>query len=108
MQSALNLSLVEAANLTPHDAMAVRPLFGPRPEPVGSAHVFVLMPFDDAFTPIYRTIRSAARRLRMSVERADELSSTRAVMDDIWKGICNSGVLVADCIGRNPTISDLL
>jgi hypothetical protein len=40
----------------------------------------------------------------MSVERADELSSTRAVMDDIWKGICNSGVLVADCTGKNPNV----
>jgi len=104
IQEALDLSLVEAANLTLNEGMAVRPLFGGRPQPFGSAHVFVLMPFADSFTPVYDAIRAAGRQLRLSVERADDFFSTNAVMDDVWTGICNSGVVVADCTGKNPNV----
>jgi hypothetical protein len=104
LQNALDLSLVEAANLTRHDGMAVRPLFGGRPEPVGSAHVFVLMPFADTFNPVYKTVRAAARQLRLSVERADDRISANAIMADIWSGICNCGVVVADCTGKNANV----
>lgn len=104
VQTGLDLSLVEASILRPHDGMAVEPRFGPRPEDAEGAHVFVLMPFANEFAPVYEAISIACRGLRLSVARADDLSSTRDVMSDIWAGICNAGAIVADCSGRNPNV----
>jgi hypothetical protein len=75
VQRALDISLVEAANLTRHDALAVRPLFGPRPELTAAPHVFVLMPFDEDLQPVYGQIKKVCRKLHISVERADGIFS---------------------------------
>ena len=40
----------------------------------------------------------------MSVERADDIFSDGAIVEDIWKAIINAFVLVADCTGRNPNV----
>ena len=71
---------------------------------VGSTHIFVLMPFGPSFDATYAAIRTVAGAMRVRVARADEIQSARAVMDDIWSGICNSAVVVADCTGRNPNV----
>jgi hypothetical protein len=104
VQRALGISLVEAANLTRHDALAVRPLFGPRPELTAAPHVFVLMPFDNDLQPVYTQIKRVCRRLQLSVERADDIFSASPVMDDVWRSLCNAGVVVADCTLRNPNV----
>src|SRR5262249_5677881 len=57
-----------------------------------------------SFAETYAAIRTVGSAMRLRVERADEIHSTKAVMDDIWSGICNAGVVVADCTGRNPNV----
>ncbi|TAL02299.1 MAG: hypothetical protein EPO07_07505, partial [Verrucomicrobia bacterium] len=75
IQEALGISLVEAANLERHSGMAVIPSFGARPEFYESAHVFVVMPFNDALQPVYEQIKKICSRLRLRVERADDIFS---------------------------------
>src|SRR5205807_10503998 len=70
-----------------------------------AAHVFVLMPFHMALRQIYDgPIRQACRRLKLSVERADDIFSTSEVIEDIWNAIANALIVVADCTGRNPNV----
>ncbi|MFO1448263.1 MAG: hypothetical protein U1F61_08920 [Opitutaceae bacterium] len=102
---ALGLSLTQAANLLRYSGMAVRPFFGKPARLDKAAHVFVVMPFAPALRPVFSgPIRRAARRLGLSVERADDIFSNGAIVVDIWKAIINSFVVVADCTGRNPNV----
>lgn len=104
IQNALGVSLVEAANLVGHSGIAVTPVFGSRPELYGSSHVFVIMPFDSALDVVYGQVKKTCDQLRLRVERADDIFSASRVMEDIWNSICNSGIIVADCTGRNANV----
>ena len=85
--------------------MLITPLFGVPNQPVNSAEVFVVMQFKEDLTRIYEDhIVSVARRLNLSIARADEMFTTRAVMLDIWAAICSARIIIADCTGRNPNV----
>ena len=85
--------------------MMITPLFGVPDKPERSADVFVVMQFKPELTRIYEDhVVSVAARLGLSVARADEMFTTRAVMLDIWTAICSSRIVIADCTGRNPNV----
>lgn len=87
--------------------ISINPIFGPAAYPVDPHLCFVLMPFNDPLTRIYISI------IKPTVEgygnslvckRADEISSNRAVMQDIWKAICEARIVIADLTGLNPNV----
>jgi hypothetical protein len=86
-------------------SMRVRPLFKSPTELPKCADIFVLMPFAVQYEPVYRDhICAVAKKLSLSVARADDFFTANAIMSDVWSGICGAGVVVADCTGRNPNV----
>jgi len=101
----LGISLTQAANMPYFSGVATRPVFGKPQRVEKAAHVFVLMPFAKDLQVVYqKPIKNACRRLRLSVERADDIFSADEIMDDIWNAITNSLIIVADCSRRNPNV----
>ena len=84
--------------------LTVCPSFG-EPSHVNDADVFVVSPFDEKFDQVYsNSIKEATVGLGLSVKRADDISSARQIMHDVWSSICGSSVVVADCTERNPNV----
>ncbi len=70
-----------------------------------SALCFVMMPFDESFDRVYRTlIAPAARRLGLEVVRADEMSAPGFIMEQIRAAIMQSRLCIADISQRNPNV----
>jgi len=105
IQFALRLSLKQLAALDPDHSAVVRPYWGKPPDMAKHYDVFVVMPFAEALRPVYEDhIKQVVSSMSLSVGRADDLFSTHAVMADVWSGIANARMIVADCTGRNPNV----
>jgi hypothetical protein len=103
--SALGISLTQAANMPRTSGVAARPVFGRPARMFRAAHVFVLMPFADDLRPVYDgPIKRACERLRLSVERADDVFSASNIIEDIWAGIANALAIIADCTRKNANV----
>jgi hypothetical protein len=102
---ALGISLTQAANLLDINGLAIRPVFGSPTRLEKAAHVFVVMPFLPELNPVYKgSLKGACQRMRLSIERADDIFSSGELVQDIWNGIVNCFAVVADCSGRNPNV----
>jgi hypothetical protein len=67
--------------------------------------VFVLMPFDNKFSDIYKFgIRGAAEDVGAYAERVDEQIFTEGILDRIFTQISKADVIVADMTDRNPNV----
>jgi len=66
---------------------------------------FVLMPFTDQFFAIYEdAIVPALNAAGLRGLHAGEIFGNREVMEDVWKSICTSRLVIADVTGRNPNV----
>ena len=67
---------------------------------------FVMMPFAEPLGSYYATVyQPAIEKARLKAIRADaEIFGTGKIMDQIWNGIHNARVLVAELTGRNPNV----
>lgn len=66
--------------------------------------VSVMMPFDNAFDPVYQAIRNACMRVRLRCERADDLWSASTVIQDVFELIYHSALTIADITGLNSNV----
>jgi len=67
--------------------------------------IFVIMPFADNFTYIYEDLlKETCENAGFDVYRADDLYSTRQILDDIVNEIFNSDLIIADLTGNNPNV----
>ena len=81
------------------------PIFGPNVHPIQDRQVFILMPFEDNLTQIYTDIvRPAIESNNLVARRADDINTNNAIMQDIWKSICESRFIIADLTGRNANV----
>jgi hypothetical protein len=105
IQIALNVSLAALAKQSHPGAMVIEPLFE-RPEiDWPRFDLFVLMPFEPGLRPIYDDhIVSVAISLGLKAARADDLFTTDAVVQDVWRSINSAKVVIADCTGRNANV----
>ncbi len=109
IQPVLGISLTELATYPNHSSMRVSPVF-PKPDLLSNPHdykydIFVLMPFDQELKPIFEDhIAVVAKKLKMTIARADDFFSASPIMDEIWSAIVRSEVIIADCTGRNPNV----
>lgn len=79
----------------------VEAAFDARPKP----YVFVLMPFDRAFTDVYQLgIRPACEKAGAYAERLDDQIFTESMLQRIYTQIAKADVIVADMTGRNPNV----
>lgn len=67
---------------------------------------FVMMPFLDPLGSYYETVyKPAIEKAKLNPVRADaEIFGTGKIIDQIWTGINNARVLVAELTGRNPNV----
>jgi hypothetical protein len=96
-----NSSVRDSQNL-----VKVTPFFGMPVDFISeAADLFVLMPFSEELKPIYDDhIKSVAENLGVTVKRADNFFTVHDIMKDIWNGIYNAKVVIADCTNRNPNV----
>lgn len=67
--------------------------------------IFILMPFDNTFSDIYKFgIKGAAEDVGAYAERIDEQIFTEGILDRIFTQISKADVVVADMTGRNPNV----
>lgn len=65
---------------------------------------FVIMPFGPRWSKVvWETVRSALKETGFSCIRADEQYGHQ-VLEDIWRGICEATIVIADVTGRNPNV----
>ena len=96
-QNALGISIKFLASF--------EPLFGLPKTLVEPLDVFVLMPFKDEMLPVYEDhIKPICARLQLAVRRADDFFTANSVVEDIWTGITNARLILADCTDRNPNV----
>ena len=66
---------------------------------------FVLMPFDERFNSIYTDlIKPVVSETGYDCKRADEIFSTKPIIEDIWEHIQKAKFLIADLTSRNPNV----
>lgn len=65
---------------------------------------FILMPFNDAFRPVYDTIIQCADTVQFSASRADDVFAGGHIIEDILRGIGEAEVVIADVTGKNPNV----
>jgi hypothetical protein len=77
-----------------------------QPAEVVPGSCFVLMPFAEAFDPIYHAIREAvcASDLPFTCTRADELYGGGHIIEDILHNIASAEVIIADVTSRNANV----
>ncbi len=85
----------------------INPVFGPASYEIDPRLAFVLMPFTGELTEIYATLIKPTvenSELGLVCKRADDIKSNRAIMQDIWKSICEARLIIADLTGLNPNV----
>jgi len=66
---------------------------------------FVLTPFKELFDTYFTSIlKPAIEKSGLYAVRGDSLYRPSSIMDDIWNGIRNSKILVAELTERNPNV----
>ncbi|MFC2000510.1 hypothetical protein ACFLXE_07155 [Chloroflexota bacterium] len=66
---------------------------------------FVIMPFEEPFHRYYQEVFAPAiRKAKLTPLRADEIEKPGVIVDQIWRGIQEAEVLLADLTGRNANV----
>ena len=85
--------------------MRVNPVvFQARGIPAKSDRAFVIMPFTPRWSKcVFRTVKKALEEAGITCTRADEQYGHQ-ILQDIWTGLCEASIVVADVTGRNPNV----
>lgn len=88
------------------NTVRINPIFKGRDITVEKGLCFVLMPFNPSLEPIYEDhIRNVIeQKCGMKCLRADEITSNREIIEDIWESICKAIIIIADLTNRNPNV----
>ena len=66
---------------------------------------FVLMPFDKKSKSLYtQIIKKAAKRVHLNCQRADDIFSSVAIVQDVWTEINRARIVIAEMTGRNQNV----
>ncbi|NAL78268.1 hypothetical protein [Nitrososphaera sp. AFS] len=85
--------------------VVLEPIFGAPKYSINERLAFVLMPIGVDLDRIYENIiETTIKSKGLECRRADDYKTNRAIMQDIWKAICESRVVVADITGLNPNV----
>ncbi len=84
----------------------LNPVFRGRGFKVDPDFCFVLMPFGEQWSDRIwgRHIKPTVESIGMRCKRADDIYSTNVITEDIWAGINQACVVIADLTGRNPNV----
>ncbi len=65
------------------------------------------MPFKDGLTEIYNSVIKPTvenKNTGLICRRADDFKTNKAIIQDIWKAICEARVIIADLTGLNANV----
>ena len=84
----------------------INPIFQGRDFFIDKSKIFMLSPFSEPFNTIYNDhIKKIVASIQnMSIVRADDIYGTQPIIEDIWKNICEAGIIIAELTGRNPNV----
>ena len=84
----------------------LNPIFSGRDFLLDSSLVFVLSPFKDVFNTIYEDhIRPTIERIDgLRCLRADDIYDNRPIIEDIWRQINESAIVISELTERNPNV----
>ncbi|MDW7695902.1 hypothetical protein R9C00_25520 [Flammeovirgaceae bacterium SG7u.111] len=90
-----------------NNIVRVKPIFGTPNFKINQRSIFVIMPFTTPLTDIYiNIIKPSVENNEMGLvcQRADDFKTNKSIMQDIWKGICEAKVIIADLTELNPNV----
>lgn len=98
------LDITQASN-TPEGISQVKKIAG-KIEVFSEDNCFVMMPFADPIGGYYQSIyEPAIKKAGLTPVRADaDIFGTGKIIDQVWRGITNAKVLVAELTKRNPNV----
>jgi hypothetical protein len=92
-------------NELPIGDLGVNPVFLRRKFTKKVNQAFVLCPFREPFDTIYNDhIMPALSNAGLSSIRADDIYGVDPIMEDVWAGINESSVVIAEITGRNANV----
>ncbi len=85
--------------------MIVNPIFKERDTRLREHDVFIIMPFAENWSDSVwnHAIKPTVESLGLNAVRADDLYGQN-IMEDVWKGILQSSIVIADITGRNANV----
>ncbi|MBL7792662.1 MAG: hypothetical protein JNK77_10085 [Saprospiraceae bacterium] len=85
--------------------LVVNPVFKERNFTTNADLTFILMPFTLQWSNRLwsKLIKPVCNRVGLNAVRADDLSG-KEIMEDIWKGIFEAKIIIADITGRNANV----
>ena len=66
---------------------------------------FIIMPINPSFDRLFGTVVAALRARQLAYERADEITQTGIIFDQIVKRIGQAKFCIADLTGNNPNVN---
>ena len=91
--------------MTEDRMILVDPVFINRDLEVDPDLVFVIIPFRDQFFEIYDDhLEPVVNELGLKCKKADDIFTSRNIVEDIWTNIAKSRLIIADLSNRNPNV----
>jgi hypothetical protein len=86
-------------------AMRLEPIWGGPPIQVDPNLCFVIAPFSEDRTTVYRNhIKPRVEAHNLVCRRADDLRTNRAIMENVWRSICEAFFIIADLTHSNANV----
>lgn len=84
--------------------LIVDPIFASTETRIVGKQAFLIMPFGEEWSDtVEAAVRDLATELGYTTLRADDMFGQN-IMEDIWKGLLTSEVIICDTTGRNPNV----
>ena len=100
----LRHSLTLCPRLADPELMCVRPHWTGRVPAVDDRLCFLIMPFAQPWSDrVWLALERAISSCALKSLRADQQPG-RMVVQELWKGICEAGTVIADLTGGNPNV----
>jgi len=91
----------------PDESIAISPRFGkPSTDTQFIADIFMVMPFGtEVCQNVYNDhIKKVVSKLGCEIKRGDDFFAKHSIIQDIWAGIYNARLVIADCTGKNANV----
>jgi nucleoside 2-deoxyribosyltransferase len=85
--------------------MDVNPVFTGRDFKIDPKLCFVLMPLHDPYTSIFENhIKPVASKCGLIAKKADDITSNKPIMEDVWNHLNQARIVIADLTDSNPNV----
>jgi hypothetical protein len=85
--------------------MSINPVFRGRDFAADARSVFVLSPLSEPFHTLYNShVRPVVEGLGYTCMRAEDIYANKPTIEEVWKGINEAQIVIADMTDRNPNV----